>query len=105
MIDLKQRREATGMTQAEFARRCGYTPAYLCMVEKGRIQPSPKLQNMIQKVLDGKIIGGSPSRKDYIPEIPFASEEEKEGFHGAFCRRYGSSIKRREELQDGYKLA
>ena len=91
MTDWKARRKAMGITQAELARRCGYTRAYVCNVENGVWKPSEKMAGIMNKVLRGEFRarpreGGS----NHIPIVPFRDKAEKKQFHELWCKRQGN---------------
>lgn len=79
MDDLKQRRLASGISQAEIARRVGCSRAYICMVEKGKTKPTIAMEVQIARVLDGNIPTSAPP----IPEA------ERKWWHELWCERHG----------------
>lgn len=89
-MDIKQRRQAMGISQAEFARRCGYSRQYICGVENGKEKLSDVLVAVMEGVLSRRIAGGkrhNGTRRTRI--VPFKDAEEQKEFHKMWCERQG----------------
>ena len=75
MDNLKERRLKLGLTQAQLARLCRCSPAYISDFERGR-RNAPEMLAKILAVLDGK----------RVPQERTAEEKER---HELWCERYG----------------
>ena len=64
-FNVKSERVKQDIKQGEFAKRVGTTPQYLCLVEKGKIDPRRDLMLRIAKELNKS-----------VEELFFAEEEE-----------------------------
>lgn len=51
-MNIRERREALGMSQKELADRCGIAQSTLCDIEQGRCKPSIETAIKLAKVLD-----------------------------------------------------
>ena len=51
-MNIRERREALGVSQKELAERCGITQSHLCDIEQGRNKPSIDVAVKIAKVLN-----------------------------------------------------
>lgn len=56
MFNLKAERVRKGIKQGEFADKVGITPQYLCLIEKGEVEPRRDLMLKIAKELDSDIV-------------------------------------------------
>jgi len=79
--DIKQRRKAIGLTQADLARRCRWSTQYLCMVESGKEIPGEDALKRIDDALDGKQV------QERV-KVPFDNEEEKTYFRELWLEKY-----------------
>lgn len=55
MYNLKAERVRKGIKQKEFAEKVGVTPQYLCLIEKGKVEPRRDLMIKIAKELDSTV--------------------------------------------------
>ena len=51
-MNIRERREALGISQKDLAERCGITQSHLCDIEQGRNKPSLPVAVKIAQVLD-----------------------------------------------------
>ena len=56
MDNLKERRKAAGLTQAELARRCGCSRNYIWLVKKSKERPSDDMKEKIRRALGEEAI-------------------------------------------------
>jgi len=93
--DLRERRQKLGLTQAELGRRCGITGSYISHVELGDYSFKESLEEIVNRVLNGKAVDLSSvvkrkyTQKGAIPDISFKDVEEEKFFRGLWIERYG----------------
>lgn len=51
-MNIRERREALGISQKELAEKCGITQSHLCDIEQGRNKPSIDVAVKMAKVLN-----------------------------------------------------
>ena len=89
MENLRERRLALGLSQAEFGKRCGYSRSYISEIERGTCKDTKKVLAAIQQVLDGKISHSPQQRKGaFIPTIPFKNASEKNELRRIWLENY-----------------
>lgn len=54
-VEIRRRRELTGMTLTEFAKKAGYTLTHVSQVELGNSNGGPRYLQATAKILDCKI--------------------------------------------------
>jgi len=93
--DLKARRLAMGLTQAELSRRIGYSGSYNSHVERGDYTFPDTIKPLVEKVLNGESVNVPVvARRKYtakgaIPSMPFENKAEKAFFRELWAKRYG----------------
>jgi len=90
-MNLRERRKAKGISQAELARRVGRSAACMSLYEIGKRTPPPAMLSMIEKAIDG--YEGVPHAR----RVPFKNEAEKADLRRIWCERYGETIRHRDE--------
>lgn len=55
LFNLKAERVRKGIKQGEFADKVGITPQYLCLIEKGKVEPRRDLMIKMAKVLNSDV--------------------------------------------------
>lgn len=78
VTNLKQRREAAGLTQAELARRCGCSANYIWDLENGRRPASNEMEVKFRRVLGEKA-------------VPIQRTPDEQFLYELWCERYGGS--------------
>ena len=56
LFNLKAERVRKGIKQGEFADKVGITPQYLCLIEKGKVEPRRDVMIKIAKALDTTVV-------------------------------------------------